>query len=142
MMNKQKISNKTKKISYLIDWLVCMVGYALILISVSVLFSKTIQIDNSYYGLWALIASILIYVLNKTIKPLIVWLTIPITALTLGFFYPFINVFILNIVDYILGSHFTINGIFMSFIVAIMISILNILMDKMVLNPLLGKSNG
>ena len=142
MMNKQKISNKTKKISYLIDWLVCMVGYALILISVSVLFSKTIQIDNSYYGLWALIASILIYVLNKTIKPLIVWLTIPITALTLGFFYPFINVFILNIVDYILGPHFTINGIFMSFIVAIMISILNILMDNMVLNPLLGKSNG
>ena len=142
MMNKQKISNKTKKISYLIDWLVCMVGYALILISVSVLFSKTIQIDNSYYGLWALIASILIYVLNKTIKPLIVWLTIPITALTLGFFYPFINVFILNIVDYILGPHFAINGIFMSFIVAIMISILNILMDKMVLNPLLGKSNG
>ena len=46
-----------------------------------------------------------------------------------------------NIVDFILGNHFTINGIFMSFIVAILISILNILMEKLVLNTILGKEN-
>lgn len=132
-------NRKKRRISRLFEWLMYMLGYALILISVSVIFKNTIQIDNSYFGLWALIATILIYILNKTIKPLIVWLTIPITALTLGIFYPFINVFILKIVDFILGKHFTINGIFMSFIVAILISVLNILMDKLVINPMLGK---
>lgn len=136
------IVKKTKKqLNNIIQWLIYMLGYALILIVNSILFQNTMQIDNSYFGIWALIASILIFILNKTIKPVIVWLTIPITALTLGIFYPFINVFILRIVDFILGTHFNINGIFMSFIVACSISFLNILMDKLVLNPLLGKGN-
>lgn len=135
-------NHSKRKISYFIEWLIYMIGYALILISISVLFKNTIQIDNSYYGLWALISAILIYILNKTIKPIIFWLTIPITALTLGIFYPFINVFILKIVDIILGNHFTINGIFMSFIVAVLISIMNLLMDKLVIDPILGKENG
>lgn len=132
-------NNRKHKASKFIQWLIYMMGYALILIVTSLLFRNTMQIDNSYYGVWALIASILIFVLNKTIKPIIVWLTIPITALTLGVFYPFINVLILQIVDFILGKHFNITGIFMAFIVACSISILNILMDKLVLDPILGK---
>ena len=131
--------NKKIKINHFIQWLIYMIGYALILVINSLLFRNTMQIDNSYFGLWALIAAILIFILNKTIKPIIVWLTIPLTALTLGIFYPFINVFILNIVDFILGSHFNISGLFMSFIVACSISFLNIIIDKIVLNPLLGK---
>ena len=70
------------------------------------------------------------------IKPVIVWLTIPITAITLGVFYPFINVFILHIVDFILGSHFSVNGIFLCVIVAILISIMNMIMDNMIIKPL------
>ena len=136
---EEKSEKTRKRISYLLEWIIYMICSALILISVSVLFKNTIQIDNSYFGLWALIASVLIYILNKTIKPLIVWLTIPITALTLGIFYPFINVFILKIVDFIMGKHFSIHGIFMSFLVAILISLMNIMMDKLVLEPLLGK---
>lgn len=131
--------NHKKKFNRFLEWLIYMIGYALILISISVIFKNTIKIDNKYYGLYALIASIIIYILNKTIKPLIVSLTIPITALSLGIFYPFINVFILKLVDFIMGDHFTINGIFMSFLVAILISLMNILMDKLVLEPLLGK---
>lgn len=121
------------------EWIIYMIGYTLILISISVIFKNTIQIDNRYYGIYALLAEIIIYVLNKTIKPLIVWLMIPITALSLGIFYPFINVFILKLVDFIMGSHFTIHGIFMSFLIAILISLMNILMEKLVLVPLLGK---
>lgn len=131
--------NQKKRLNRFFEWLIYMIGYALILISISVIFKNTIQIDNKYYGLYALIAAIIIYILNKTIKPLIVSLTIPITALTLGIFYPFINVFILNLVDFLMGKHFTINGIFMSFLVAILISLMNIIMDKLVLEPLLGK---
>ena len=132
------MNEKTKKphLNYFIDWLIHMGGYALVLITVSVLFKKTIQIDNSMFGFWAFLASIIIYILNKTIKPILVWLTLPITGLTLGLFYPFINVFILYIVSWILGPHFAISGIFMSFIVAIFISLMNLFMDSIIDNIL------
>ena len=132
------VNDKTKKprLNYFLDWLIRMVGYALVLITVSVLFKNTIQIDNSTFGIWAFLAAVIIYILNKTIKPVLVWLTLPITGLTLGLFYPFINVLILYIVSWILGSHFTINGIFMSFIVALFISFMNLFMDSIIDNIL------
>ena len=128
--------NKKPHLNYFLDWLIRIVAYALILITVSVLFKKTIQIDNSMFGFWAFLASVIIYVLNKTIKPVLVWLTLPITGLTLGLFYPFINVLILYIVSWFLGSHFTINGLFMSFIVAVIISVMNLFMDSIIDNIL------
>ena len=103
MMKIVIIKNQSKRLNSFIDWLIHMFGYALVLIAVSLIFKKTIYIDDSYFGFWGLVSAILIYVLNKTIKPILVWLTLPITGLTLGLFYPFINVFILNIVDFILG---------------------------------------
>lgn len=131
--------NKKVRVNKFIDWLIYMVAYALILITVSVLFPKTVYIDNNFFGIWGLLAAIIIYFLNKTIKPLIVWLTLPLTALTLGLFYPVINVLILNIVDFILGNHFNITGFIMSFIVAILISIMNALMEEIIIKPILRR---
>jgi putative membrane protein len=131
--------NKTKRFNRWLDWLIHMVGYALVLISVSVIFEKTIYIDNGYFGLWGLIAAVIIYILNKTIKPIIVWLTLPITGLTLGLFYPFINVFILNLVDFILGKHFNIQGLIMGFVVAVFISFMNIIMESLIIKPILRR---
>lgn len=129
---------KTKiRIVKTLEWLIYMVGYALIIVAMSVVFKNTIQIDNSYFGVWGLLFAVAIYVLNKTIKPIIVSLTLPITALTLGIFYPFINVLILNIVDFVFVNHFTIRGIVMSFIVAILISIMNMIMDNLIIKPIL-----
>ncbi len=127
------------KSSFLFEWLLHMIAYGLILITVSVLFPKTIYIDNSYFGLWGLLAAVIIYALNKTVKPFLVWLTIPITGLTLGLFYPFINVIILNMVDWILDSHFEIQGLLMSFLVAVLISIMNEIVNNCVIKPLLKK---
>lgn len=129
------------KLNKIVEWLIYIVGYALILNIVSILFKNTIQIDNSLLGFWSLIASIIIFILNKTIKPIIVRLTIPITALTLGIFYPFINVMILKIVDFILGKHFTINGIFIACIAAILISILNIMFDNKIIKPIMREEH-
>lgn len=128
-----------KSLQQFLEWMIYMVGYALILISVSVLFKNTIQIDNKYFGFWSLLAAICINILNRTIKPVIVKLTIPIIALTLGIFYPFINVFILYIVDFCLGSHFSVNGIFMTCLVAILISVMNMILDHIVMKPLFRK---
>lgn len=122
-----------------IDLFLHMIGYALILITVSIIFSKTIYIDNSYFGLWGLIAVIIIFILNKTIKPLLVWLTLPLTAVTLGLFYPLINILILKITDFILGNHFDIHGTFFVFIVSIIISIMNAIMDNIIINTFFKK---
>lgn len=128
--------SKNKKRNYFIDWLAHMVGYAVVLIIASIIFPKTVQIDNSMFGLWALLAAIITSLLNETVKPLLVLLTLPITSVTLGLFYPFVNVLILNIVSFILGSHFNMGGLIMSFIVAIFISIMNVFIDSIVENIL------
>ena len=114
------------------NWLIHIVGYALVLITAAVLFKKNIYIDNSFFGFWGLIAVTIIYFLNKTVKPVLFILTLPITALTLGLFYPVINIFILKITDFILGNHFYIKGTISLFFVSIIISIMNTIMDKVI----------
>ena len=123
----------------IIEWFISTMGYGFILIVMSVLFRHTIKIDASHFGIWAFIAALIISILNLTVKPIIFRLTIPITALTFGIFYPFINVFILQIVDWLLKDHFQIHGLFMSFVVAIFISLMNMVTQKLVIEPILEK---
>lgn len=123
-----------------LEWLIHTVGYALILICMSILFPKSFYINPKFWGLYGLIASFLISILNQTIKPIIVLFTLPITGITLGIFYPFINVFILYIVSFILGNNFIIHGIFLPFLIAIIISIMNILMDGLIIKPILERN--
>ncbi len=131
---------KTKDILIkFIDFAISILSYSIILIGLSLLFQNTIQIDNSYFGLYSVLASIIIFILNRTIKPLLIWLTLPITALTLGLFYPVINVLILKITDIILGYHFSINGYIMPFILAILISLMHIIMEHIINRILKGK---
>lgn len=132
------IENKKARLNKFIDWLFYMIGYAIILITVSIIFKHTIIIDSSFFGFWGFIAAVIIYFLNKTVKPILVFLTLPLTGITFGLFYPFVNVIILNIVDFILGAHFSIEGLFMSFIVAVLISIMNILLQELVIKSILG----
>lgn len=119
------------------EWLLYMVGYAIVLIAVSCMFKNTFYINNQYYGLYAIIAAIIIYILNQTIKPILVYLTLPITALSMGLFYPIINVFILYITSFILGNNFQIYGFLLPFVIAIIISILNMFMEGMIIKPII-----
>ena len=121
------------------EWLLYMVSYSIVLIVVSLLFGDSFYISNKFYGLYALLASVIIYILNKTIKPVLVFLTLPITALSMGLFYPLINVFILYITSFILGDNFYIEGIFIPFVIAIFISILNMFMEGMIIKPIIYK---
>lgn len=102
----------------------------LILITLSVIFKESLYLNYEYFGIWVLLAAIIIFVCNKTIKPLLFIITLPITALTLGIFYPVINIVILKIVDVLLGKNFDIHGLLMSFIISILISIMNMTFNK------------
>ena len=131
---------KIKRIDKILKSLIYIISYALILVAMSQIFKETIQIDNSFLGIWGLLISLVIFILNKTIKPIIFSLTLPITALTLGIFYPFINLFILKIVDFMFLNHFNIRGFIMSLLVAIIISFTNMIMDKIIIEPLLRRN--
>lgn len=113
--------------------------YTLVLVISSKLFPNHVILNLNNYCLWGFLASTILYVLNKTIKPVLTWLTLPITALTLGLFYPFINVVILKLVSLVLGNNFEVKGIISLALISIFISIMNILMDRLFIRPLLRK---
>lgn len=130
-VSKRLINNK------FFEWILYMLCYAIVLIVVSFLF-KSIKINLDYFGLYALIASIIIYILNQTIKPILFYITLPITALTMGLFYPLINLFILYLTSFILGNNFQISGFIIPFFIAILISFLNILMEGLIIKPIIN----
>jgi len=131
---KLVIKEKNKlRINRLVDWLLHMVGYTIVFIMVTSLFDS-IYVDNNHIIVWSTITVFIIYLLNKTIKPILVTLTIPITGLTLGLFYPCINVFILKIADWVQGPHFEVTNLFAALFAAILLSITNFIMEQIINN--------
>lgn len=119
------------RINRALDWLIYMAGYTIVFILVTSFF-KSIYVDQNHMFFWSLLTVLIIYLLNKTIKPVLITLTIPITGLTLGLFYPFINLFILKLVDWILGPHFELDNIYIALLVAIILSIMNFIMEEII----------
>lgn len=126
------------RINKLLDWLLYIFFYTLTLILVSLNF-KSMYIDKEHFYLYSLLVVLILYILNKTIKPILVRLTIPITGLTLGLFYPFINLFILKLVDWILGSHFNLENIWIALIISILLSICNIIVENIIIKPIIRR---
>jgi len=135
-MKKVAALKEEPHLNAFLDWIIYIIGYTLILMLLENVFPKSLMIDNV---LWAFLASVIIYLLNKTVKPIIFYLTLPITGVTLGLFYPFINVIVLYLTSFILRpEHFNVDHWWMVFIIAILISILNILVDS-IIKKVLGR---
>lgn len=139
MDNGQNGKDNTPKTEYhlnkVLEWFIYMLGYALVLTVASNLFSA-LYIENFWYGF---LAAIIIYILNRTIKPFLVTVSLPLIGVSLGLFYFVINVFILVITHLILGKYFSLTGIFSPFIISIFISITNIIMEQFIIKPLIEK---
>ena len=132
------IKEKNKiRLNKFIEWLIYMVGYTIVFILVTHFFSS-IYIDHNHFFLYSGLIVLVIYLLNKTLKPLLFTITIPIIGVTLGLFYPIINLFILKIADWILGSHFDIENIFIALLVVVLLSITNFIMEQLI-NKILKK---
>lgn len=131
---EEKKTNKKVIVPKHVEWIIHIIGHTLVLITVSATFYPRVYLDNQFFGLWGVLAIAIITTLNRTVKPLLVWLTLPLTALTLGLFYPLINVLILTITALVLMGHFTIDSVFMLFVVSIIISIMNAIMDNIIID--------
>lgn len=80
----------------------------------------------------ALIAAFIILILNKTIKPILKVITLPITILSLGLLYPLTNVLILKLVSLIMGQNFILTGWFIPFFISIFISTSTIFLEVII----------
>lgn len=127
------IEKNKVRINSIFDWLLHMVGYTIAFFVVQALF-KSVVVDPDPIIYFAVV--LLLYCLNKTIKPILVTLTIPITGMTLGLFYPCINLFILKLVDWVMGPHFDLTHIYAAFLFAILLSVMNFIADHIIDNIL------
>ena len=132
------LSKGKERLNRSIEWLLYFISYSLVFIIVGILF-KSFYIDSAHPLLYSILATFILYILNKTVKPILVSLTIPITGITLGLFYPFINLFVLKLVDWIIGSHFDLKDFWVALVISILISIMNFIMEDIVIKPLIRR---
>ncbi len=125
------IEKNKVRVNKIIDWLLYMLGYTFVFILATSLF-KSVETKGLHSYLIDFLIVLIIYFLNKTIKPILVKLTIPITGTTLGLFYPCINLFILKLADWIMGSYFSIKNLYAAFFLAILLSIMNFIAEEII----------
>lgn len=85
----------------------------------------------------AIIASLILAILNAVVKPILLLFTLPINLLTLGLFTFVINAVTLMLTQALIGSDFVIDGFGVAIVSAIVLSVINIILTKLVKDPLL-----
>lgn len=79
----------------------------------------------------AIIAACVLGIINVFIRPVLVLLTLPLSILTLGLFYFFINAFLLKMAAYFV-SGFEVSGFFAAFFGSLIISIVTSLSNSFI----------
>src|SRR3989442_1629233 len=80
-----------------------------------------------------LVASLFLGILNAVLRPILMFLTLPLLVFTLGLFSLVINALLLYFVGYVLRPHFYVDGFWSAFWGALIISVVG-----MILNALTG----
>src|SRR5690606_16991390 len=80
-------------------------------------------------------ASIVLYIINMLVRPLLIVLTLPVTVLSLGLFLFVINACTLLMTDAVMGDKFDISGFGLALLIAIIMSIVNLIIHKTILEP-------
>ena len=130
--------NNKARLNKALEAALYIVGYTFSFFITSKMF-ESFKLSSDYTIFYALLAVILIYVLNKTIKPALVFFTMPITGVTLGLFYFVVNTIILKLVDLIMGSKLDFTNIWVLFFISIVISAINLLIELIIIKPILKR---
>jgi putative membrane protein len=99
---------------------------AILFIAVANFFQNSFYVSNAKI---ALIAAFVLAIINATIKPVIKIVSWPINVLTLGLFSIVVNGLMLEITSFIVGNNFYFASFSMTMIVAIIISICNVVVS-------------
>jgi putative membrane protein len=87
----------------------------------------------------ALLAAFILGILNIVVKPILILFTLPLTIFTLGMFLFVINAVTLMITQGIVGEDFVIDGFGTALLAAVILSILNLLLNKLVKDTITPK---
>ncbi|WP_096156640.1 MULTISPECIES: phage holin family protein [Bacillus] len=109
-------------------WIASLILNALVLMLVATVFSG---FEISGFGA-AIIASVILAVLNTIVRPILVLLTLPVTFVTLGLFLFVINAITLMLTATLMGDAFNISGFGLAIIAAIVISLLNMIIQSFI----------
>lgn len=91
--------------------------------SLSVLIICYIVPGASVDSIWvAVIVAIVLSIINTFVKPILVLITLPISILTLGFFYLILNIFLLFLVDWLVPG-FRLDSMWAAIMFSVVISI-------------------
>ncbi|WP_100374010.1 phage holin family protein [Bacillus sp. FJAT-45037] len=107
-------------------WIIGLVLNALVLLLIAYVFDG---FELSGFGA-AIIASLLLSVVNAIVKPILVVLTLPITILTLGLFLFVVSALTLLLTAALMGDAFIINGFGMALLASILIALLQTFVVK------------
>lgn len=138
MSQKLKKNKVITMIHSVLEWLLYMLAYTVVFIVVDYIFD-TFKIDQTHLYLYSFIAVVLIYILNKTVKPILFHLTLPITGLTLGLFYFVNNMIILKLVEFIMNNKIEFTSLPILFFISIILSLFNLLVESVVIKPFIKK---
>lgn len=131
-------TNNKARLNKILEWFIYMVGYTISFILISLMFG-TFKINGDHFILYSFLAVVLIYILNKTIKPILFKLTLPITGITMGLFYFVINAVILKLVDIIMGDKLDFTSVWKLFFIAILLAVTNAIIEELIIKPIIRR---
>ena len=130
------IYSKDKDFKYIIlEYTLTLLINSIVLILASKIF-KGFYIQSFGY---AIITSLVISLLSSTVKPFLKLMFLPVTVITTGIFYPFINVIILKLASLIMGDTFVVEGWILPFFIALFISFTTLILDKLITKNVIGE---
>lgn len=110
-------------------WLIGIGVNAILFIALAGYFESSFYIESFAA---ALAASFILAIINMLVRPIFIILTLPITILTVGAFLLVINALTLLLTDRLVGTSFEIEGFWMAFFIALIMSIVNVILQKTV----------
>lgn len=110
-------------------WLIGILINALLFIAFAGYFEG---FEVSSFGA-AVAASIVLSILNILVRPILIILTLPVTLISLGLFLFVINAITLLMTDSIMGDKLEISGFGLAILIAILMSIVNLIIQKTVM---------
>lgn len=132
MKKKQVIEKYLKQFA---SFVISLFAYAFILKVMTCIF-QSFQIRNFGY---CLLATLIIYILNATIKPVLFQITLPLIGISYGLFYFVLNGFVFKLTDWFLGSAFTVSNFGIVFLISILIAIFYQIFQSIILKPLVRR---
>ncbi|ANZ61590.1 hypothetical protein AYR62_03355 [Secundilactobacillus paracollinoides] len=90
---------------------------------------------SSFYvaSIWiALLASVVLAILNAAVKPFLILLSLPINVVTLGLFSIVINGFLLQLTAFFVGNNFRFSSFGMSMLIAVLMSLCNAIISSFI----------